>query len=213
MDKNPTDAAQTANQKNDSPTNRGYRAMQGQEQRVDEQSQPETAQTRRAARFQRRWLLVGVTVGLVLAGAVALWAVNHFSDPVIDPDLPDWFDQVYRIKQRRGIIFPAKAATAQAKKKARQPGATSPARYTQEWMNENFTHYIEWRNAFVFARPRVVYPSEGKIMAGVKVIVGQQLEKMSLICTVTEDGRPENMFVENWALREKSKGPPPPVDD
>ena len=45
-------------------------------------------------------------------------------------------------------------------------------------------------------------------MAGIKVVAGPEFGNLILICALTEDGRPENMFVPTETLQERSKGPP-----
>jgi hypothetical protein len=213
----------TVNHKGANPMEEHFPASEGQKQRPADPMYPVAPQNHPGAEAQPttikrfpvrgRWLLCGTALGLVLVGSVAIWAVTRSSEPAFNPDLPEWFHPQYRIKKGRGNIFLPKAAKGQGTKTPQPASASPPAKYTQEWLDERFTHYVDWRNGFVWSKPRVVPPSEGKIYAGVKVIVGEQVNGMSLICTLTPDGRPENMYVENWVLRERSKGPPPMKKD
>jgi hypothetical protein len=162
--------------------------------------------------MQDRWFLgfigaiLATGVGIALVGVVVF--ANHSADelPPPNPNLPEWFDPAYRIGKNRSIIFaPKTAGNAQAK---RNPEAAPPEKYTEDWLEERFTHYIDVSNAFIWSTPKVAFPAHGKIMAGIKVIVGEQVGDLSLICAVTADGRPENMYVPSNLLRERSQGPP-----
>jgi len=160
-----------------------------------------------------RWVLGGAAATLAVVACLVVWALIRDTEPPVNPDLPEWFQPIYRIPKNRGIVFPPKTARVQAKAQSRPKPGAEPAKYSQEWLEKHFTHYIDWRNGFVWSRPRVVYPSDGKILAGVKVILGEQVDGLSLICTVTPDGQPENMYVQSWALRDRSQGPPPRQPD
>jgi hypothetical protein len=157
----------------------------------------------------RRWALVGAGGAAALVGVALLVHYLSGGAPRPNPNLPEWFDPAYRIGKNRGIIFPPGVVKRQGKGYARPGEAATGGKYTEEWLDKHFTHYIDWQNAFIWSTPRVRYPSDGKIIAGVKVIVGEQVNELSLICTRTEDGRPENMYVETVRLRARSKGPPP----
>ena len=104
--------------------------------------------------------------------------------------------------------------TAEKVKGKPNPGQRAPpGKYTDEWLDEHFTHYIGPSNAFIWSTPKVRYPCEGKIMAGIKVIVGEEVGDLSLICTLTAAGRPENMYLQSAQLRERAQGPPPAPED
>ena len=149
-----------------------------------------------------KWALLGVGAGVALMGVIFFACYPPETLPSPSPGLPEWFDPAYRIKKNRGIIFPPKTAI--------QPKGTP---YTDAWLEEHFTHYIGTSNAFIWSTPKVKYPSDGKILAGIKVIVGEQVNDLSLICTLTPDGRPENMYVPSALLRDRSEGPPPVQND
>jgi hypothetical protein len=167
--------------------------------------------------MQDRWFLGFIGAILATGGGIALIGVavlaNYPDDriPPPNPDLPDWFDPAYRIGKNRSIIFPPKTAgKAQGKP---NPEATPPGKYTEAWLEEHFTHYIGSSNAFIWSTPKVAYPSDGKIMAGIKVIVGEQVGDLSLICTLKADRLPENMYAQSALLRERTQGPPPVAKD
>jgi hypothetical protein len=76
----------------------------------------------------------------------------------------------------------------------------------------SFTHYTRIP-LFVWATPAHVYPSHGKIRAGLKVIFGKEINGMTLVCLRGDGGRLLNMFIEGGYLRDRSQGPPPARDD
>jgi hypothetical protein len=166
-----------------------------------------------AGRSRRRWAIIGGGVAIAVIAAIIAVYYLYFSAPRQNPDLPEWFSPAYRIKSNRGIIFPAGFFKRKGLEEPRPTPGVRGGKYTQEWLEKHFTHYVDWRNAFIWATPKVVYPSDGKILAGVKVIVGEQVNDMSLICTVTPDGQPENMYVQSVLLRERAQGPPTKEDD
>jgi hypothetical protein len=160
--------------------------------------------------FFVRWtwaIAIGI---LALAAVVIFWSEQEIDvEPALSPDLPEWFQPAYRIKKNRAIIFgviPSQFAVPQGNKDV-------GVNYSPEWLEEHFTHYMQV-NAFVFIKPKIVYPCDGKIMEGVKVILGPRIdEELSLICTLAPDGLPENMYVQHRFLRDRANGPPPPSRD
>jgi hypothetical protein len=156
---------------------------------------------------KRTWAVLGIGAGMMLLGLSVYW-MNQAPEPTLDvSDLPEWFALAHRIRQPRpyagnvkgvGIILP--------------PERGSPLKLTPEWFEKHFTHYMKM-NSFVWASPKHEFESHGKIWGGIKVIFGKEVGPLSLVCVLTNDGRPINMFVENENLRPRSQGPPPKQDD
>ena len=132
----------------------------------------------------------------LLAGAYYLFS-ERGDDFVLDPNLPEHFAVEYRIPKNRGQVYQPKGPIARESK------------YDQAWLDAKFTHYIE-SNAFVWAKPKKVFPCDGKIWTGHKVILGPHVNGFDLICTLTDSGKVENMFVVSGWLRARAAGPPPP---
>jgi hypothetical protein len=166
----------------------------------------------RTTKWLRPRLIVGTCAGIAVL--VALWLFFPSGTPPQNPDLPEWFSPAYRIKTNRAIIFPLTWPKQGSKPNPGKANTSPGGKYTEEWLDEHFTHYIGKDNAFVWTSPPVRYPSHGKILAGIKVIMGEEVDDMSLVCTITADGKPENMYLETARLRRRSQGPPPaPKDD
>ncbi|HZZ77672.1 MAG TPA: hypothetical protein VFE62_04080 [Gemmataceae bacterium] len=164
----------------------------------------DTASIATPRRSMVRWLVLGVAILLAGGGAAAIFYATREADPTAD--MPDWFDPAYRVQKKRGIIFPSQSGD-----KARYDGrvAGPPGKYDDEWLDKNFTHYIGTENAYYWSSPGLAYTSAGgKLMAGIKAVAGPKIGGLVLICVITEDGRPENMFVEQARLHKRSKGPP-----
>jgi hypothetical protein len=152
-----------------------------------------------------------IAIGVVaLAAVVVFWSQPDIDDePPLSPDLPEWFQPAYRIRKNRAIIFGVSAPQLAVPQVNKDVGV----KYSPEWLEEHFTHYMQV-NAFVFIKAKIVYPCDGKIMEGVKVILGPRIdEDLSLICTLAPEGLPENMYVQHRFLRDRANGPPPPSRD
>jgi hypothetical protein len=161
----------------------------------------------------RSWALVLTGLAVAVIGAYLAWDYFSDNDPLPDPNLPEWFSPRYRIKKSYGIIAGPALLMRTGRWHVQATGTASPGRYTEEWLDKHFTHYVSPRNGFVWTRPRVVYPSDGKILGGVKVIVGGQVNELSYVCTLDPEGRPINMYMLTMLLVDRSQGPPPEPDD
>lgn len=148
----------------------------------------------------------GLTLIVSLVVRETIWD-DAEAHPRANPNLPEWFDPAYRISKKRGIVFPPKTPQS-----SERPAAEPRGKYTEPWLDEHFTHYVGPGNAFIWASPRMVYPCDGKILSGIKVIVGEQAGDLTLICTL-KDGQPENMYIQTRFLLDRSHGPPPVPDD
>jgi hypothetical protein len=138
-----------------------------------------------------RWLRIGALAGVAVIAVVALAVVVYrMNDPENEPDpasreLPEWFHREHRILPARGKVV----ATVPQMGVMRPPKQVSrPEKFTREWFEKNFTHYTG-ENVFVFVRPRIEFYSDGKLVPGVKVLLGEYVGEAALICICTEIGR------------------------
>jgi hypothetical protein len=186
-------------------------------QRIDEQpsadavhNTPELSPScATAAPRRRKWILLGAAGGLLLIGLV-FYPMTSEADVDVS-DLPEWFGRVHRIRQPPSPAHSVPFVPGLGN--LLTPKDTGPSdQLTSEVFENEFTHYMG-SNAFVWATPRNPYPAHGKILAGIKVIVGKEVDEMTLICLRTKDGKPLNMFIQGGALRHRAQGPPPQQDD
>jgi len=131
------------------------------------------------------------------------------------PHLREWFHPEHRVKRQtaepvggEGTIY-LEGLGWIPKEQAPAPGS-----FTKEWLDREFTHYMQ-RDAFFWAAPKARnFAADGKIGAGIKVIFGEEVNGTFLICTRTSDNRVMNMFIDtSKTLRERSQGPPDIDDD
>jgi hypothetical protein len=146
----------------------------------------------------RRLLAVG-------AGAALLGLVFYptKSEPDVS-ELPSWFARAHRIRQPASPAHPVPFVPAVGQV---LPPTEAPGQLTEAEFENSFTHYTRIP-LFVWATPVHVYPSHGKILPGLKVIFGKEINGMTLVCLRSDGDRPLNMFIESGYLRDRSQGPP-----
>jgi hypothetical protein len=150
--------------------------------------------------------LIGTGAAILLLGIVFA-ATRLGKEPVYDfSELPVCFDRAHRIRPAQQVI------TVEGVGLLQPPPIEPSAEFNPHWLEQNFTHYVA-DNAFAWATPKYRYPSDGKIFAGTKVVLGKAVNELSLVCTVSKDGRAINLFMETFLLRERSNGPPICDDD
>jgi hypothetical protein len=164
-------------------------------------------------RWNKKLLSVGVglAVALVALAAYSLWPGDPDDEPDLSsPNLPAWFQRPHRIRaaqKKRVGIFPGLGVFNPPKNPP-----PPPKEFNLSWFEKNFTHYLA-REAYVYSVPKRDYVSDGRMHVGTKVLLGEIASAdVALVCTCTQNGRPINMYVRRDALRERSKGPPPPKD-
>jgi len=156
---------------------------------------------------KRTWpWLMGAGAASVLLGIVFLATRLEKEPDYRFSDLPECFDRAHRIRPAEQVIRVEGIGLL-------QPPPVEPcAEFSPQWLEQNFTHYVAV-NAFVWATPKYRYPSDGKMFAGTKVVLGKEVNQLGLVCTVSKDGRAINLFMETQLLRERSQGPPICDDD
>ncbi|MBM4072057.1 MAG: DUF4339 domain-containing protein [Planctomycetes bacterium] len=156
---------------------------------------------------KRLGLGIGIAVAVGLAAGLYFWNSSRSDDDadLSITELPAWFQHEHRVLPARGKKVVALRGLGMMRP---PPGTSRPDGFTRAWFDRHFTHYLD-QDAFIHARPRIEFQSDGKIAAGTKVLLGKELGEAALICVCSETGRPINMFVRVTALRLRSKGPPP----
>jgi hypothetical protein len=160
-------------------------------------------------RKRSRWLgpSIGVGAVIVVLGLVLLRAGPAANREGSFSDLPEWFDRARRIQCAEQVN------SVEGIGMLRLPPVGPSSQFTQTWLEQKFTHYVA-DDAFVWATPENRYPTDGKILAGTKVISsGKQVNQFTLVCAVTKDGQAFNFFMHTLFLRERAKGPPEIRDD
>jgi hypothetical protein len=169
-------------------------------------SSPDPAPTDTKGKPTWLWLILWAGTMTVLFGALFA-AIRPEKEPDYSfSDLPECFDRAHRIRPAQQVIPVEGIGLLQP------PPVVPSAEFSPQWLQQSFTHYVA-DDAFVWATAKYQYPSDGKILAGTKIVLGKHVNELSLVCTVTKDGRAINLFMQTRFLRERSQGPPEIRDD
>lgn len=161
-------------------------------------------------RHRTRWMWPAIGMGtaaIVVLGIVFLRHKPEKNQDDFFPDLPEWFDRAHR------IISAEQVTSVEGIGLLLPPPVEPLSQFSADWLENKFTHYVA-SNAFVWDSPKLRHPSDGKVLAGTKVISsGKQVREFTLVCAFTKDGRPVNFFMRTTFLRARWKGPPEIDDD